>query len=143
MTDLNTLPAADNPLLDNSYLSELNRHLGPEIAIDLLADGVLALTDRVGSLAQAVQNAEDPEGALARLAHDIVGTAGQLGLHRLVHAARQLERKAIARAETGIEQRNLAVLTDQSLAALTAYLVQLQQDTDIGTKPAPRRVRIA
>lgn len=143
MTLHNRVPAAESPLLDQAYLEELKRHLGAEIAKDILADGVLALTDRVGGLADAARSAPDPEGTLAQLAHDIVGTAGQLGLHRVVHAARLLERKAIARADTLAHQQNLLVLADRSLAAMAEYLGEVAEDPDSSASAETRPARSA
>ncbi|MEM8700167.1 MAG: Hpt domain-containing protein [Pseudomonadota bacterium] len=80
-------------LLDRAYIEELATHLGAELATELLADGMIAVSDRLARLA-ANQDASLQE--VARMAHDLTGAAGQIGLHALCAAARRLEHLALS-----------------------------------------------
>lgn len=77
------------PLIDAAMLEGLRAALGP--ATDqLLARATDVLEDRMSQLAAL---ADDPlDENLARLAHEIGGVAGQIGLARLARAALALER---------------------------------------------------
>lgn len=89
-------PEPEPPVLDSAYLARLAGHLGQTMLDELLADGLIELTDRVARIAE-LSAAGDREG-LRRLGHDIVGMAGHLGLSRLSATAAQLGR-ALRREE--------------------------------------------
>ncbi|MEM7670727.1 MAG: Hpt domain-containing protein [Pseudomonadota bacterium] len=80
-------------LLDTQYLDSLEAHLGQATTLDILADGMIELTDKLRRARELA--AADSRAGLARLAHDIAGTAGQLGLHALTLAARSLEKSLL------------------------------------------------
>jgi len=80
------------PVLDASYLTRLAGHLGEAELNEILADGLIELTDRLARVAE-MASVGDP-GGLARLGHDLVGMAGHLGLTRLSAAAAELNRAA-------------------------------------------------
>ncbi len=73
------------PVLDDDYLTRLANHIGLTETRELLADGLLELTDRLDQLATMAQ-AEDIAG-IASVCHDVAGSAGHLGLSRLSQAA--------------------------------------------------------
>ncbi len=80
------------PTIDAAYLDRLQDLLGAEKLREILSDGLIELADRleqIGALA-----AENRRREIAGVAHDLVGTAGYLGLTRLSLAATDLERAA-------------------------------------------------
>ena len=106
------------PLFDETMLGNLRAALGP--ATDMLvakADGILA--DRITRL-QALQATPLDDG-VARLAHEIGGVAGQIGLARLSKASLALERLCRSGDSDGTAAAmgELAALTDASRAAIT------------------------
>ena len=80
------------PVLDNGYLIRLAVHLGEVELNEILADGLIELTDRLARAAEMASTG-DADG-LARLGHDLVGMAGHLGLSQLSAAAVELNRAA-------------------------------------------------
>lgn len=80
------------PSLDTDYLARLEGHLGSKALAELVADGLIELTDRLRRLAEFERSGELE--AMARLGHDLVGMAGNLGLRRLSAAAAELNRLA-------------------------------------------------
>ncbi|MEL6477949.1 MAG: hypothetical protein AAFR17_11540 [Pseudomonadota bacterium] len=110
-------------LLDRAYIDNLVRHLGLDLATELLADGMIAVSDRLERLSSARDATPD---TLAKLAHDLTGASGQIGLHVLLHATRRLENAAI-----GSDRMAMHGLVDEalregslSLAALGDYLAE-------------------
>ena len=92
-------PAPDAPpVLDTAYLERLQKHLGADVTRELMADGMLELADRMDRLPgmAAERKAED----IARLAHDVAGAAGHLGLSRLSYHATEANR--VLRSDTGL-----------------------------------------
>ena len=82
----------DYPKIDDAYLDRLEDLLGKEKLREILSDGLIELADRleqIGALA-----AENRRREIAAVAHDLVGTAGYLGLTCLSLAATDLERAA-------------------------------------------------
>ncbi|MBY8976601.1 Hpt domain-containing protein [Rhodobacteraceae bacterium NNCM2] len=85
-------------LLDNEYLNSLESHLGAETMAEILSGGMtelLGMLERAREMAAAAQRLP-----LSRVAHDIAGCAGQLGLHSLSISAKNLERSTISDRET-------------------------------------------
>ena len=79
-------PAEPAPAdLDRDYLARLAEQVGDEALAELLADGLVEVTDRLERLAEAAE-AGDGE-ALRRIAHDLTSVAGHMGLARLSLAA--------------------------------------------------------
>lgn len=87
------------PMLDTAYLDRLNQHLGAAVTGELLSDGLIELADRLKRLGELAM--EGDLDAIARLGHDIIGTAGHLGLTRLSIAAVDMNRAARAREDHG------------------------------------------
>ena len=85
-------PEPEKPTLDTEYLARLSGHLGASVLAELLADGLIELTDRLTRLDE-LATAGDLDG-IARLGHDLVGMAGHLGLSRLSAAAAEMNRSA-------------------------------------------------
>ncbi len=80
------------PRIDERYLDRLEELLGEEKLREILSDGLIELADRLEQIrVLAAENRRDEIGAVA---HDLVGTAGYLGLTRLSLAATDLERAA-------------------------------------------------
>ncbi len=69
------------PVLDTDYLGRLQKHLGADVTRELMADGMLELSDRMERLPVLAGRAATED--LARLTHDIAGAAGHLGLSAL------------------------------------------------------------
>ena len=85
-------PEPEKPVLDTGYLARLGGHLGTVVLDELMADGLIELTDRLTRLDELA--AAGNIDAIARLGHDLVGMAGHLGLTRLSAAAAELNRAA-------------------------------------------------
>lgn len=85
-------PEPEQPILDTGYLARLGGHIGVTVMSELMADGLIELTDRLTRLGELVA-AGDLDG-IARLGHDLVGMAGHLGLTRLSALAAGMNRTA-------------------------------------------------
>jgi len=85
-------PNTPHPILDQAFLARLVKHLGRPVVAELLADGLIELTDRLGRLEHDLQ-AGDRDAVLC-ICHDIAGVAGHLGLTRLSIAAADVNRLA-------------------------------------------------
>jgi HPt (histidine-containing phosphotransfer) domain-containing protein len=85
-------PEPERPVLDRAYLARLGGHVGTTVLAELLADGLIELTDRLARLRELTE-AGDLDG-IARLGHDLVGMGGHLGLARLSVAAAEMNRAA-------------------------------------------------
>ncbi len=85
-------PEPEKPTLDAEYLARLSGHLGASVLAELLADGLIELTDRLARL-EELAAAGNLDG-IARLGHDLVGMTGHLGLTRLSAAAARINRAA-------------------------------------------------
>jgi len=83
------------PVLDLAYLNRLACHIGEAETRELLADGMLELSDRLDRLAEHA--ARDEVAEIAEIAHDIAGAAGHLGLSAMSLAA--VEACRFARAD--------------------------------------------
>ena len=81
----------DGPVvLDEAYLARLAGHLGDECLRELLADGLLELSDRIDLVEELASSQQTAD--LARLCHDLAGMAGHLGLSELAKHAAEGER---------------------------------------------------
>jgi len=85
-------PEPEKPTLDTEYLARLGGHLGASVLAELLADGLIELSDRLARLEELA--AVGDLDAVARLGHDLVGMAGHLGLTRLSAASAEMNRAA-------------------------------------------------
>lgn len=112
-------------LLDTHYLDSLEAHLGQSITADILADGMTELADKLRRADQLA--AEEARAALARMAHEIAGCAGQLGLHALTLTARGLERTLLRnrRDACGGLAAEMCALGSKSIAALRARMAAI------------------
>ncbi len=115
-------PEPEKPILDTGYLARLAGHLGAVVLAELMADGLLELTDRLARLDELA--AVGDVDAIARLGHDLVGMAGHLGLTRLSAAAAELNRAA----RDGAADQAVAIVTHirglgaESVDAMRRYL---------------------
>ena len=104
------------PLLDSGQLDRLSRHIGAAAMRELLAEGRAELADRLTRLSHPAAG-ED----VGRLAHQVCGLAGSLGLPLVArHAARAAE-AARAECATGGALAALMAMAGPSLAALEAW----------------------
>lgn len=76
------------PLIDASVIDGLRAAFGERIAM-LLSRTRAVIAERAGQIAARAQDGPTPE--MARLAHEVGGMAGQVGLTRLSAAALSLE----------------------------------------------------
>ena len=82
--------AASAPVLDPGYVGRLEEQVGADVVVELFADGLVELSDRLDRLADAARDRER-DSALA-LAHDLTSVAGHLGLARLSLTAADCQR---------------------------------------------------
>ena len=73
------------PLLDEEFLARLGKHIGMVELRELMADGLLELSDKLDALAAHATRGEIEE--VSALCHEIAGAAGHLGLSRISTAA--------------------------------------------------------
>lgn len=112
----------DEPaVLDEGYLDRLAKHVGVIAACELLADGMLELTDRLDKLASLA--AEGRIDEIGSLTHDIAGVAGHLGLSalsmRAVDATRASRETQMMKPEVLVA--SLLDLREASIAALVDF----------------------
>ena len=115
-------PEPERPTLDTAYLARLGGHLGASVMAELLADGLIELTDRLARLAELAA-AGDLDG-IARLGHDLVGMTGHLGLTRLSAAAAEMNRAARegAAGQAKREAAEVRQLGSEAAEAMRRYL---------------------
>lgn len=104
-------------IVDAEALAELRLLFGPR-APELLARSRAIIAERAAGLPDAA--AQPTPEALGRLAHEIAGMAGQLGLRALAAAAARTEALCAAgdRAGAVASASALVALSEVSLAAL-------------------------
>ena len=124
---------ADTPvILDLGYLQRLTKHIGQRETQELLADGMLDLTDRLDRLRHFGQ--EGDVKAVASLAHEIAGAAGHQGLTAMAHAAFDVARLVREKPNTQASDLAALILTwqDPSIEALAEYCSQpiMQEQPD-------------
>ena len=107
--------------LDEGYLDRLAGLLGEAKLREILSDGLIELADRLEQV--GVLAAENRRREVAAVAHDLVGTAGYLGLTSLSLAATDLERAA-RRGEGPLDDDLAAVeeLAEEAFAAMQPRL---------------------
>ncbi len=112
----------EKPTLDTEYLARLSGHLGASVLAELLADGLIELTDRLARLDELAA-AGDLDG-IARLGHDLVGMAGHLGLTRLSAAAAEMNRAARegAAGQAGPEAAEVRRLAAEAAEAMRRHM---------------------
>lgn len=121
------------PLLDTAYLERLQKHLGVDVTRELMADGMLELADRMNRL--PAMAAERKSEDIARLAHDIAGAAGHLGLSRLSYHATEVNRELREKPARPLEEviAPLVACKGGSLDALGRFCRGQQRgDSDTG-----------
>jgi len=101
-------------LIDAAYLDRLEATLGADGLGELLADGMIELSDRIHTLDDLARAGE--RAAVAAFAHDIVAVAGHMGLGALSAAAAELCRALREDPHAG---------TDGGLSAITAPVVAI------------------
>ena len=111
----------DYPTVDEGYLDRLTDLLGEEKLREILSDGLIELADRLEQV--GVLAAENRRREVAAVAHDLVGTAGYLGLTSLSLAATDLERAA-RRGDAPLDDDLAAVeeLAEEAFAAMQPRL---------------------
>ena len=120
---------AERPVLDTGYLDRLRGHLGDGVVDELLADGLIEITDRLGRLRG--MPAEDDFDGIAQIGHDLVGTAGHLGLAALSLAAMEMNRRARSAPDGDAKALAAPVLTRGAAAAeaLRDHLAERRRET--------------
>ena len=114
-------PVSARPVLDRSYLERLANHIGETETRELMADGMLELSDRLDRLAEL--GAKGQLETVASLCHEIAGAAGHQGLAALSHAAVEANRKAREENPPSANKLAESVLRHRKAAieALSAY----------------------
>ncbi len=121
----NVLPlhsAADNGLIDRGIIAELRRHLGGRVCASILADATLETADRLAALEKALETRDVK--AIGRLAHDLAGMPGQIGMTRVSAVSQNLMDcvatsdwttiRAVAGRLLRVGQETLAVFPDET-----------------------------
>ena len=120
----------DPAILDQAYLDRLSKHIGRRETRELMADGMIDLSDRLDMLAVLGQSGTAQE--VGHLAHDIAGAAGHQGLTAMSRAAVEVTRLSHERSD--MDPATLAEmilsLRQVSLDALSAYC-QSDQPEDL------------
>ena len=119
------------PLLDTAFLDRLAAHLGRDVTRELMADGLIELSDRLHRL--KVLADENDIAEIAKLAHDLAGMAGHLGLSRMSQLSvdvNRLARDGEVDSARGLVSPVLDV-APLSLDALRTYL-DAGTGTDVG-----------
>lgn len=118
-------PEPNQPMLDTGYLARLAGHVGTAVLVELLADGLIELTDRLTRLGELAV-AGDLDG-IARLGHDLVGMAGHLGLNQLSAAAAEMNRAAreLTGANAVSQIPGVRHLGAQSIDAMRQYIDEI------------------
>lgn len=108
-------------VLDLTYLERLSGHLGTEIAAEILADGMLELSDRLDRVQELAEAGE--RDALLRLTHDIAGASGHLGLSAMSQGAMAVNRELRTAGDKSFDQmvQPLLNLRNSSIEALGHY----------------------
>lgn len=114
MLSLKETPRGDSGLLDLSVLDQLREVFGERTEI-LLSRTRQMVCERMAQLAD-----EEPGDKLARIAHEVAGMAGQVGMARLSREALALERMCRDGDADGARKAAgaLASLADRSLEEL-------------------------
>ena len=121
------------PMLDTAYLQRLQKHLGEDVTRELMADGIIELSDRLDRLGALV--GEGQVGELRKLTHDITGAAGHLGLSALSFFAAEANRTL---REAGADERAGAM--EKVLACKARSLDALARFCKIGQVVPPSAV---
>lgn len=87
------------PVLDEDYLARLGALIGDRVLSELLADGLIEVSDRIERLREAA--AVEDRRAVLGLAHDLTGIAGHLGLAALSRAAATCQQQGRSEPEMG------------------------------------------
>jgi HPt (histidine-containing phosphotransfer) domain-containing protein len=117
----------ERPILDSDYLARLSAHVGATVLTELLADGLIELTDRLARL-EELATGNDFDG-IAQIGHDLVGMGGHLGLARLSRAAAEMSRAARGGCvgDAGALIAVTARLAADSTDAIRCYLRAISQ----------------
>src|SRR6056297_1186980 len=85
--------------LDLRYLARLEAQIGADCVAELLADGLVEVTDRLEAVVQRAH--ENNRDAVARIAHDLTSIAGHIGLSDLSRKAAACQRTLREPARVG------------------------------------------
>lgn len=127
--------APEPPLLDEEFLARLGKHIGTVELRELMADGLMELSDRLDVLSEHANRGEVEE--VSALCHEIAGAAGHLGLTRISTAAVEGVRRCRGRTSepaTDIVADILAVRSE-SMAAANKFC-QVEDETPVREEPA-------
>lgn len=118
----------DCPILDTAFLERLQKHIGRDATRELLADGMIELSDKIDRLSSGGADLPDVAG----LTHDISGAAGHMGLTALSRAASDANQKVRNTDAPDPAQlvADVTALAGPSLEALSAFI---RQPEDHGT----------
>lgn len=109
------------PILDTGYLERLANHIGERETRELIADGMLELTENLDRIRRLTERGSVEE--IGKLAHQIAGSAGHQGLSAMSIAA--VEAARMARETPTIAAVDLADMIlahrDEALKALAEY----------------------
>lgn len=111
------------PVLDQAVFNALEEVLAPDALTPIIVEAAEEIRDRLDAISRHLTSVEGPDegGAreLARLAHDLSGLSGQVGLAAMASAARALE-EALRSGDAAQAGAALIELRAPSLDALSA-----------------------
>lgn len=111
------------PILDQAYLARLSQFIGQSETGELLADGMIELSERLVQARSAARAGNADE--LGRVLHDITGTAGHLGLSAMSAEAAIAQRALTQGMQTDPALAPLLDLEDDSVSALRKYCAEV------------------
>lgn len=122
------------PLLDGEHLESLSHHIGAAATRGLLAEGRAELADRLDRLARRAAG-ED----VGRLAHQVCGLAGNLGLPLVAHHAARAADAVRSGRDPGSALAALLDTGEPSLAALDGWSAASRDDPGADDEPSEGR----
>lgn len=112
-------PPDTTGILDEAYLSEMQRFIGPQALGELLATAPASFRPLIAEAEACWQNGALED--LREVAHRLAGAAASIGAQRLAAAARRCQNMPNGQLDEATV-RALGAVAEEALAALADYL---------------------